>query len=85
VHELTSVPALDQVGVAQMHGGEHHTLAVSHAGHVYAFGRADSNQLGVKFSAPGSSDAGAFTFEPQRVTGLAVPVESVFCGSFHCE
>ena len=40
------VRALEGQGVVELCGGEHHSLALTAAGEVYAFGRGDNNQLG---------------------------------------
>jgi len=42
----TLVEALEDKGVVQLVGGEHHSLALTDDGAVYAFGRGDSHQLG---------------------------------------
>ena len=42
----TLVEALEGKGVASLKGGEHHSLALTDDGSVYAFGRGDNNQLG---------------------------------------
>ncbi|KAL3892546.1 MAG: hypothetical protein SGPRY_015028, partial [Prymnesium sp.] len=43
----TLVTALEEKGVCQLVGGEHHSLALTEDGEVYAFGRGDSGQLGL--------------------------------------
>ena len=40
------VRALEGKGVESLCGGEHHSLALTASGEVYAFGRGDNNQLG---------------------------------------
>jgi regulator of chromosome condensation len=40
------VRALEGKGVESLCGGEHHSLALTSSGEVYAFGRGDNNQLG---------------------------------------
>lgn len=40
------VMALEGKGVTELRGGEHHSLALTDDGAVYAFGRGDNNQLG---------------------------------------
>jgi regulator of chromosome condensation len=62
-------------GVAQIASAEHHTLALSRSGRVYAIGRGDYGRLGL------GSNASVETF--QAVVGLPaqVPVVSVACAS----
>ena len=40
------VTALEGQGVTEISGGEHHSLALTADGEVFAFGRGDNNQLG---------------------------------------
>jgi len=40
------VSGLENKGVTSLVGGEHHSLALTDSGEVYAFGRGDNNQLG---------------------------------------
>lgn len=42
----TLVTALENKGVCQLVGGEHHSVALTEDGDVYGFGRGDSHQLG---------------------------------------
>jgi len=42
----TLVTALEGKGVCQLSAGEHHSLALTKDGQVFAFGRGDNNQLG---------------------------------------
>lgn len=44
--EPTLVTALEGKRIQTLIGGEHHSLALSEEGEVYAFGRGDNNQLG---------------------------------------
>eukprot|EP00967_Tisochrysis_lutea_P074674 scaffold100460_cov27-Tisochrysis_lutea.AAC.1 len=41
------IPTLEGRGVVSLSGGEHHSLALTEDGDVYAFGRGDNNQLGL--------------------------------------
>ncbi len=43
----TLVTALEGKGVVTLSAGEHHSLALTDDGDVFAFGRADNNQLGL--------------------------------------
>ncbi|KAI9105968.1 regulator of chromosome condensation 1/beta-lactamase-inhibitor protein II [Phlyctochytrium arcticum] len=58
------IDSLDHTnGVQQIVGGEHHTLLLDKKGHVFAFGRGDSGQLGVG-GTPERFDT------PQQIAGL---------------
>jgi len=76
------VPALADAAIAQLGGGEHHSLALLGDGSVYAWGRADYGQLGL-----GDKDelgkAGASVAEPRHVASLNA-VDAVACGDHHC-
>ena len=79
---LTSVAALDGLGVVGVKGGVHHSLVLTAAGAVYAFGRSDSGQLGV--ATAGNDEAGSFSGVPVRVSfGGDVVVASIACGGNH--
>ena len=71
------VPALADAAIAQLGGGEHHSLALLGDGSVYAWGRADYGQLGL-----GDKDelgkAGASVAEPRHVASLNA-VDAVAC------
>ena len=69
------VEALEGKGVVQLSGGEHHSLALTEEGQVYAFGRGDSSQLGL-------GDGADQHLSPQKVEGLAdVRIRKVTSGS----
>jgi regulator of chromosome condensation len=64
----------------------HHSLVLTAAGAVYAFGRSDSGQLGVTLV--GDDAAGSFSGVPVRVSfggggGGEVVVASIACGGNH--
>lgn len=66
--------------------GGAHTAALTNEGHVYAWGRSDSGQLGIgeKWMET-SNDAGAlYVATPRRVYGFdGEKVVQVACGAFH--
>ncbi len=69
------VEALEGKGVCQLSGGEHHSLALTEDGEVLAFGRGDSNQLGL-------GDGEEQHLSPVKVEGLAdVPMRKLASGS----
>jgi len=69
------VEALEGKGVCQLAGGEHHSLALTEEGEVFAFGRGDSNQLGL-------GDGEEQHLCPVKVEGLAdIPIRKVTSGS----
>jgi len=69
------VEALEGKGVVQLSGGEHHSLALTEEGQVYAFGRGDSSQLGL-------GDGADQHLSPAKVEGLAdVRIRKVTSGS----
>ena len=71
----TMVEAFEGKGVTSLCGGEHHSLALTEDGAVYAFGRGDNNQLGF-------ADGTEQQLTPRRVEALAaVEVRKVGCGS----
>ena len=73
--EPVLVEALEGKGVVQLSGGEHHSLALTEEGQVYAFGRGDSSQLGL-------GDGADQHLSPQKVEGLAdVRIRKVTSGS----
>jgi regulator of chromosome condensation len=64
-------------GIAHMAGGSQHTLAMTKKGAVYAFGRADSGQLGLDEKSTGRIPVAACAFVPvcipqKRFLGAAV-------------
>ena len=71
----TLVEALEGEGVCQLVGGEHHSLALTADGAVFAFGRGDNSQLGL-------GDGEEQHTRPVKVGGLAgVPIRKLACGS----
>jgi len=67
----TLVTALENKRIASLVGGEHHSLALSEDGEVYAFGRGDNNQLGI-------DDGTDQQLTPRVVDGLrGVPIRAV--------
>lgn len=71
----TLVEALEGEGVCQLVGGEHHSLALTSEGAVFAFGRGDNSQLGL-------GDGEEQHLSPVKVQGLAgVPIRKLTCGS----
>mmetsp|Transcript_16043 Transcript_16043/g.29333 ORF Transcript_16043/g.29333 Transcript_16043/m.29333 type:complete len:477 (+) Transcript_16043:128-1558(+) len=81
---LQQIKALDDLSISTIVGAEHSSLAITHDGHVYTFGRADNNQLGVP-DAVKASEAGEMSRTPLRVTfDPPATITSAACGSFHC-
>jgi regulator of chromosome condensation len=79
---LVHVQALDGRAIVSMCGGMHHTLALSSAGRLLAFGRGDSSQLGsseVAMSAAGDYSTKPVT--PNLPAGTVVV--SMACGGNH--
>lgn len=77
---LSEVTALAGRGIVCLRGGMHHSLALSSAGQLYAFGRGDSGQLG---SSEGSvKAAGDFCSRPVPVL-LSACVAAISCGGNH--
>ncbi len=71
----TLVSALEGKGVSMLCGGEHHSLALTDDGAVYAFGRGDNNQLGF-------GDGTEQQLEPRRIESLRdVNIRRLGCGS----
>lgn len=71
VYEMEEVEGLRGKGVVAIAAGLHHTLALTRAGHVFAFGRGDSGQLGLRGASGGDSPppVGACSYEPLQVRG----------------
>ena len=83
--KLVEIVALRGMGVKAIKGGMHHSLALTSAGRVLAFGRGDSGQVGVvDLSGKGGGEAGAYIAVP-----VVVPLPddalgaSVSCGANH--
>ena len=54
---MTEVPSLTGKGIVQIKGGVHHSLALSSSRSIFAWGRGDSGQLGIKkFSQAAAGD-----------------------------
>ncbi|KAJ1480873.1 regulator of chromosome condensation 1/beta-lactamase-inhibitor protein II [Baffinella frigidus] len=64
----TSVPALSNKSIVQIGGGEHHSLALSESGDVYAFGRPTYGRLGRRDVNPNQDDR---HWNPGKVEGIA--------------
>ena len=65
------VEGLEGKGVTALAGGEHHSVALTESGDVYAFGRGDNNQLGF-------ADGTDQQLTPRLVRALAgVPIRKV--------
>jgi regulator of chromosome condensation len=79
---VSEVKALCGVGIASLKGGMHHSLVLSSAGGLFAFGRSDSGQLG---SNQGSIDAaGDFSALPIKpLLPSHVVVTGIDCGGNH--
>ena len=77
LHEVTTLNNKDIVSIK---GGIHHSVALSYNGKLYAFGRGDSGQLGVKEME--NKSAGAFSTEPLLIN-LTDKVTSIACGGNH--
>ncbi|KAJ1927346.1 hypothetical protein IWQ60_003016 [Tieghemiomyces parasiticus] len=50
IYRPTVVPELDGIAIAQVCGGEHHSIVLTTEGRLYGFGRSDSHQLGLPFT-----------------------------------
>ncbi len=80
---LETITKLDGCGVTDLAAGNHHSIALSaHTGHIWAFGRKDSGQLG---DTDTLGAAGSFENQPIRVSldnasGRAVHLT---CGANH--
>lgn len=65
----TVIPQLSELGITQIVGGEHHTLALDNNGQVWGWGRYDMKEVGIpKDKLPDS------TFKDQHGNVRAVPV-----------
>lgn len=64
----TVVPALCNLRIKQISAGEHHSLVLTEAGEVYAFGRIDMKEVGIK-----ALDLPASTYYDDRGTARCVP------------
>jgi regulator of chromosome condensation len=64
---LTEVPALSGKGVVQIVSGQHHALALTASGELYAIGRGDGGQLGLTPTDAGLPPCDTATFLPRRV------------------
>jgi len=65
------VEGLEGKGVTALAGGEHHSVALTESGDVYAFGRGDNNQLGLADGAemhPAPVQAAGAPFAPAART-----------------
>ena len=76
------VPFFDDVALAQLDGGQHHSLALCADGTLYSWGRADYGQLGIGVDV--GAKAGDFVTAPTRVPVPTTAVGSVCSGSNHC-
>ncbi|KAI7871894.1 regulator of chromosome condensation 1/beta-lactamase-inhibitor protein II [Spinellus fusiger] len=88
----TIIDSLQDKGqIKSVAGGEHHSVVLMESGHVYAFGRADSSQLGLpkdvltELSHQNGQSESAFKMAvgvPTLIPGLD-KVAVVACGGFH--
>ncbi|KAL1526898.1 hypothetical protein AB1Y20_015589 [Prymnesium parvum] len=77
----TLVGALEDKRVCHLVGGEHHSLALTEAGEVYAFGRGDSGQLGFVAAAEVPTPRLVDSFDGVAVRQLASGSNQVVCVS----
>ncbi|KAJ1808015.1 hypothetical protein LPJ77_002639 [Coemansia sp. RSA 2523] len=90
VHEPTVVSGLKDARIVKISGGEHHSIALSADGTLYAFGRSDSHQTGLPFStlssdAPAGDDASSHKkaiTAPTQIKDLE-SIKDIVCGSNH--
>lgn len=87
-------PGLEGKDIKAVAGGEHHTVVLLQSGEVYAFGRADSGQLGIptnvveqqhshdKDEDPSKSAHKRAVGIPTKVAGLQ-DIEQISCGGNH--
>jgi len=75
---LALVPALEDLPIIAFAAGQHHSLALSSEGQIWAWGRGDCGQLGIK----DSPESGYCEETPQRVD--LEGVSAISCGSAHC-
>jgi len=80
---LGYVKGLERENVTDVKGGMHHSLVLTSSGDLWAFGRADSGQLGLSRLQGGSP--GDFAALPEKVTlpVAAGAVVAIACGSNH--
>jgi len=77
---LHHVESLDGSHICQITGGFHHSLAIAIDGRVFAWGRGDSGQLGIKDER--TKDSGFFVPTPTEVS-IPPIVISVSAGNYH--
>lgn len=85
VHKPTPVRALADAKIVRISGGEHHSIALSADGHLYAFGRSDSHQAGLPANVNAESEEATHkkaVSEPTRLKSLS-SVAEIACGSNH--
>ena len=75
---LIPVPLLEDVPIVAFAAGQHHSLALSSAGQIWAWGRGDCGQLGIK----DKPESGFCVETPQKVP--LEDVAAISCGSAHC-
>lgn len=88
VTKPTEIKELADKDIVYITGGEHHSLAVSSSGEVYAFGRYDMKEIGIeKDKLPLDDcikdDHGNVRSLPVPTKLALPPIKTVACGSHH--
>ncbi len=84
----TYIDLLDGKNIVAITGGEHHSLALSKDGKVYAFGRIDSYEVGIpkdkipEYAVRDAQGRARCIPEPTELTDLP-KIRSIACGSHH--
>ncbi|KAI8063477.1 regulator of chromosome condensation 1/beta-lactamase-inhibitor protein II [Gongronella butleri] len=91
VEQPTLVAGLQGKSIKSVHAGEHHSLVLLNDGSVFAFGRADSSQLGLPAATIEELQTRADNQDSAHKKAVGIPtqvpglgnVESLACGSNH--
>ncbi|KAI8063478.1 regulator of chromosome condensation 1/beta-lactamase-inhibitor protein II [Gongronella butleri] len=91
VEQPTLVAGLQGKSIKSVHAGEHHSLVLLNDGSVFAFGRADSSQLGLPAATIEELQTRADNQDSTHKKAVGIPtqvpglgnVESLACGSNH--
>ncbi|KAF9349036.1 hypothetical protein BGX26_012621 [Mortierella sp. AD094] len=86
IPSVALIDGLRSETIADVQGGEHHTIALTKEGKLYGFGRSDSHQLGLGYTEePGSEDSSSHKKairHPTLITGLP-SIKAISVGGNH--
>lgn len=86
VPSVAPIKALEDIKIQDIQGGEHHTIALTKDGKLYAFGRSDSHQLGLGFTETPGEESTESHKKAIRVPALIkdIPeIKAISVGSNH--